>query len=211
MSSTVDATALTGAQFAEQFRDTSGMDAEMIVFADQIQRSSERVEDTIREIKIGDRTRDVIGARLDDLREANAAIKAITNNGQDKIPTKKKDLEAFKKDFLAQFDENDQAHAEELFALTRNFDVRVNPQTGAVSTEEGGALFVPGSLGNVAEAEIQRLEGLISKMDGEREIALVRLNQETNNKSRALSLAVNLLKAKNDSAKMVISALRSTG
>lgn len=198
-------TALTGAQFVDMIRDTSGMDAEMVVFADQIQRSSERVDSTIAQIKVGDKARDLISARLQDLREANDVMKKMTKGGQETLS------DDFADDFSKHFG-GDTTRANELLQLTRGFDIQVNLEGGVVSTEEGQEpLYVKGAFGDAAEAEIQRLEGLISKMDGERQIALVRLNQETNNKSRALSLAVNLLKAKNDSAKMIISALRSTG
>jgi len=196
--------------------DLSGLDAEAIVLAHQIQRSSDRVQDVIGQMKLADAMRDAASARLNDLRTAYGVATSVAD-GENKWIHKWQDLkEAMYKHFGIADPKHPEAgpardEADRILRLcaTRGSKVVANAD-GQVTIQNGtGKLFESGMTTDQLDAEIKRFEDQIAQLDSNRQVLMIKMNQETNNKNRTISMVTNLLKAKNDAARSILNALRT--
>jgi predicted DNA-binding protein YlxM (UPF0122 family) len=189
---------------------TVGADAELILYSDQIKKAGERVQDIMDKIKLGSKLRETISRRLNLLREMKSVMHSAAD-GNGNIKDEKAVTDALKEHCGGT--KNDKYELmDKVLGHGGGFEATINPASGEMQiTNEDRSLFEANKKveNQPIEAEIKRLEDELSKLDADSQLTMVRLNQETNNKNRAVTLLTNLLKAKNDALRGILANLRS--
>lgn len=192
---------------ANSSRLLAGADAETVLYAEQIRDSESRTTQFKDQIAHSRTLREAISRRLDQLRLLESAVSAATDS-EGKLGNW---CELSKEiDNIAGGNTAMATELNDLAAWGGGWKATINVTDGTLNTRTAGcqALVRPGSSGQPIQAEIKRLEGEISQLDGDRQLQMVQLNQEINNKNKVVNLLTNLLKAKNDAARMILSNLR---
>jgi len=219
---------------ARSDRMLAGADAETILYAEQIRNSESRAGQIMEQLGHARTLREVISQRLNMLRQLEAAVSAATDK-DGKLESDKKLRQEIENvaggnttvaddlwqlahkggDWKATIDVNTgTVHTSspgDSAQLRTKPRVWRNGQVVATRTSAPGAtpLVKVGSAAQRVQAEIKRLEDEICQLDGDRQLHMVQLNQEINNKNKVLNLLTNMLKAKNDAARMILSNLRA--
>lgn len=218
---------------AQSTRLLAGADAETILYAEQIRDCESRLGQVMDQIGHARTLREVISQRLNKLRQLESAVSAATDKdgkleGEEKLRAEIEKIaggdDALKNDLVelafkggewkATVNVTDgKVHTSspgDGVRLSTRPSVWRNGQVVATRTTAPGAkpLVNFNSSGQPVQAEIKRLEDEISQLDGDRQLLMVQVNQEINNKNKVINLLTNLLKAKNDAARMILSNLR---
>jgi hypothetical protein len=180
----------------------SGCDLAVVIFAMQIEQQDRNIANLLTQIDQIGKMRDAYNDRLDGLRKLKDIV--VSTNGST-------DHDADSKATMGEIAAKAGDKLKEL--PLQKAEMSVDPNTGAVKWQETGPL---GQLEEQTymitaeniDAEIKRLEGQAQKLDSQREIKIIELNQQVNKKEQAVTQLTTLIKKANDTHMAIINNLK---
>jgi hypothetical protein len=240
-------------------------DLGLMIYAMQIKQLDNQVADALKEIQQTSKLRECLSTRLNELRELKDIVQTTSSNDKDGCVSKNELREHFasiyKKEGMtdeAAYKQADKKVAE-LLKTAKQYDLRVNSQTGEVQEvpiKDLGQTAPPAlkitnevlakvtgtlislkkgddfkSIGQVdhnceksvlgvtiddgwridtnqIETEINRVKDQAAKLDSDRELKMITLNQQLNKKEQAVTQLTNMLKKTHDTKSAIIQNLK---
>ena len=165
----------------------TGADLAFVVYAMQIRDMDKRVALSLQQIQHSSKLRDAIANRIGELRDLQAEVEKTGKDGK------------------LCFGAKSRAPQKEEINLTRE---------GAIQVEYGETMGSPNTYGlwtvsaNEIDLRIKNLTAKVQKLDSDRELKMIMLNQMLNKKGQAVSQLTNLLKKSNDNRSNIINNMR---
>lgn len=192
----------------------SGDDMAFVVFAMQIQKMNQGVTDELKNIQQTSKLRDAMSKDLAKLRDLKALIEKC-RNGDDKdrantgtmikehaknVGCKPEDaLESFKKTYPM---------FETAYSIDKNGSVVKQKVEGSAYLSKGVENGQYAIYTKDVEARIENLGDKMKKLDSNREIKMIMLNQLLNKKGNAVSQLTNMLKQAHNTDQAIINNLK---
>jgi hypothetical protein len=204
----------------------SGADLATIVFALQIQQMDKSIETEIKRIEDAGKVREAINGRMQALRELRDLIRGIDAEYKDGHVKTLHVVEhmiakGMSPDLLKQMDFELQADGtlktttgKLLIGAESALDANGQFKNPAISHHPLAYLLPPELVitgviqPEVVDSEIKRLESEAQKLDQNREIKMIMLNQELNKKEQAVTQLTNIIKKTHDTKSAVIANLK---
>jgi hypothetical protein len=215
---------LTLDQFAASLaRLGSNADLTFLVYAMEIRKMDQRVNEQIKGIQLTSKLRDHINERLNTLREMKAAIsrdggdekklKVTTLEEKTYQPITDEECKKIKEEMGLTLDYDARAadynkHTAAVKKVLIKFDSDLNPETGQIEDRQVGTIGDDEVALSDLEAEEKRLESQIQKLDSDRELSMISLNSNISKKGQYVEWLSNVLKKTNDTSSAVIGNLR---
>jgi hypothetical protein len=197
----------------------TGADMAFVVYAMQIQKMNQTVSDSLKNIQYTSKLRDAMSKDLAKLRQLKSMIDRNRNND----PQDRANTEALVKDHAKSMGLNPE-NKEHFDKAQRDFHntYPMNERTysldkdGGVVTQNSTTKHLSKDCGRDGwaiyskdvEARIDNLSDQVKKLDSDREIKMIMLNQTLNKKGNAVSQLTNMIKQAHNTEQSIINNLK---